>query len=294
MCGIPAHHLEQYTEKLREQFDVTIAAIPEPGTERRIFTLRSVDHEAEAAINAQEAEFGADGTRVFHAPKADLPQPTVQDYLDRYTPVVIAAVLEDTAYRNACGHTDRENAQIECNAAVRRAVLQMKNTELLKPFLDMPEFRSRLHSEVFDGTYAQLHELLRPLSQDDIDDALRRWNGDIASKRAVYRHMSTHGRESGTAAWLEQEFSAEKKPFIVRPGSPESYEMPWAYVVKLELPELKEMVSLLRYSSNNLNQLTKRVHETGRFYDADLEELQQSQERLWDAAQSILAALSKL
>ena len=66
------------------------------------------------------------------------------------------------------------------------------------------------------------------------------------------------------------------------------------YVVKLELPELKELVSLLRYSSNNLNQLTKRVHETGRFYDADLEELQQSQERLWDAAQSILAALSKL
>ena len=66
------------------------------------------------------------------------------------------------------------------------------------------------------------------------------------------------------------------------------------YVIKLELPELKELVSLLRYSSNNLNQLTKRVHETGRFYDADLEELQQSQERLWDAAQSILAALSKL
>ena len=66
------------------------------------------------------------------------------------------------------------------------------------------------------------------------------------------------------------------------------------YVVKLELPELKEMVSLLRYSSNNLNQLTKRVHETGRFYDADLEELQQSQERLWDAAQSILTALANL
>lgn len=66
------------------------------------------------------------------------------------------------------------------------------------------------------------------------------------------------------------------------------------YVVKLELPELKELVSLLRYSSNNLNQLTKRVHETGRIYDADLEELQQSQERLWDAARDILAALAKL
>ena len=66
------------------------------------------------------------------------------------------------------------------------------------------------------------------------------------------------------------------------------------YVVKLELPELKEMVSLLRYSSNNLNQLTKRVHETGRIYDADLEDLLKNQERLWDAARDILAALAKL
>ena len=40
------------------------------------------------------------------------------------------------------------------------------------------------------------------------------------------------------------------------------------YVVKLELPELKELVSLMRRSSNNLNQLTRKVHETGRVYDA--------------------------
>ena len=63
------------------------------------------------------------------------------------------------------------------------------------------------------------------------------------------------------------------------------------FVVNLELPEL---VSLLRRSSNNLNQLTRRVHETGRFYDADLEELRQSHERLWDAAQSILTSLAKI
>lgn len=66
------------------------------------------------------------------------------------------------------------------------------------------------------------------------------------------------------------------------------------YVVRLELPELKEMVSLLRYSSNNLNQLTKRVHETGRIYDADLEDLRHTHERLWDAARDILSALAKL
>ena len=66
------------------------------------------------------------------------------------------------------------------------------------------------------------------------------------------------------------------------------------YVVNLELPELKELVSLLRYSSNNLNQLTRRVHESGRIYDADLEDIQQNQERLWSATQEILDKLSKL
>jgi len=66
------------------------------------------------------------------------------------------------------------------------------------------------------------------------------------------------------------------------------------YVIRLELPELKEMVSLLRRSSNNLNQLTKRVHETGRVYDADLEDIVQNQERLWQAGYDILAVLAKL
>lgn len=66
------------------------------------------------------------------------------------------------------------------------------------------------------------------------------------------------------------------------------------YVVRLELPELKELVSLLRYSSNNLNQLTRRVHESGRIYDADLEDIHRGQEQLWDAAQAILDKLSKL
>ena len=66
------------------------------------------------------------------------------------------------------------------------------------------------------------------------------------------------------------------------------------FVVNLELPELGELVSLLRRSSNNLNQLTRRVHETGRFYDADLEDLRRDYDGLWDAAQKILFSLAKL
>ena len=66
------------------------------------------------------------------------------------------------------------------------------------------------------------------------------------------------------------------------------------YAVKLELPELKELVSLMRYTSNNLNQLARRVHETGRIYDADLEDISQRQEALWDGVHRILTQLAKL
>ena len=66
------------------------------------------------------------------------------------------------------------------------------------------------------------------------------------------------------------------------------------YVVRLELPELKELVSLMRYSSNNLNQLARRAHETGRIYDADLEDISRRQEALWDGVQQVLTQLAKL
>lgn len=66
------------------------------------------------------------------------------------------------------------------------------------------------------------------------------------------------------------------------------------YVVNLDLPELKELVSLMRRSSNNLNQLTRKVHETGRIYDADMEDLSQRQEQLWEGVHTILTQLAKL
>ena len=233
MCGLPSHNLEMYVEKLRDKYDVTITEAPDFWGERRVYTMRSIDHEAETAIDAYEAEFGADGTRVFRDPAAEQPPwPTVGDHLERFRPLVITAVSEDIAYRNACGHSDRENAEIECNAAVRRAILGSKDMELIRLFSDMPEFRSRLHQEVFEGTYERLHDLLRPLSQDDIDDALRAWNGNIGSKHAVVQYMQQHGREKETAAWLAHEYGGNENNnlFIVRAGSPETAELTWSKV----------------------------------------------------------------
>ena len=58
--------------------------------------------------------------------------------------------------------------------------------------------------------------------------------------------------------------------------------------------ELRDMVSLLRRSDNNLNQIAKRVNETSRIYAADIECLLENQEKLWSAAKEILGKLANL
>ena len=170
------------------------------------------------------------------------PAPTIRELHEQYKPTVLAAVMEDVPYRNACGHSDHENAVIEGNAAIRRAVLGSGDLELIRLYSDVPEFRQRLHREVIDETYPRLHEMLRPLSQDDIDDAIRAWNGDIQSKHAVVRYMEQHGREKDTAAWLAQEYSGSdsKSLFVIRAGSPEGIELPWPKVQRRIAQLIKE------------------------------------------------------
>ena len=66
------------------------------------------------------------------------------------------------------------------------------------------------------------------------------------------------------------------------------------YILKLDLPELKEIISLMRRMSNNINQIAKRMNETGRLYGADIQEIIQNQERLWSEVRNILSRLAKI
>ena len=65
MCGFPANQLEQIVEQLRDKHDLTISAVQNGSAQRREYSMLSIDHEAEQAIDAHEAEFGADGFRAF-------------------------------------------------------------------------------------------------------------------------------------------------------------------------------------------------------------------------------------
>ena len=64
-------------------------------------------------------------------------------------------VLEDEAYRNAKMNSDRQNAQIEHDSAVRRLVTAMVRcqTELYKAYTGDADFREWLNGEMFRVTY---------------------------------------------------------------------------------------------------------------------------------------------
>ena len=237
MCGVPSHNLEMYVEKLRDKYDVTIAEAPDFRGERHIYTLRSIDHEAEAAINAYEAEFGADGTRVFRDPAAEQPpQPTVRELFDGYKLTVGNALSKDTAFVNACRNSDRQNAYLEGADAIRRIVTASDDLQLVRLYFDMPAFHNRLHQELLEELYPTLATTVTPspykVTQEDIDAALQKWNGNPQSKQAVERYMERHGREKDTALRLAQEYGAgdTSQPLQISVGNSEPVMLSWAKV----------------------------------------------------------------
>mgnify|MGYP002542335897 FL=1 len=63
-------------------------------------------------------------------------------------------------------------------------------------------------------------------------------------------------------------------------------------IVKLEVQELKEIVSLMRRTSNNVNQIARRLNENGRIYEADITDVHNRQEQLWDMLNNLITKLS--
>ena len=65
-------------------------------------------------------------------------------------------------------------------------------------------------------------------------------------------------------------------------------------VIKLDMPEIREMLKLLRRANANINQIAKHLHETGRVYDTDLEEILGYQKEIYKGQNELLTRLAKL
>ena len=63
-------------------------------------------------------------------------------------------------------------------------------------------------------------------------------------------------------------------------------------IVLLDMDELKTLVSILRRTSANVNQIAKRVNSTSRVYENDLAEIQNRLGEVWLALDDVLRKLA--
>ena len=60
------------------------------------------------------------------------------------------------------------------------------------------------------------------------------------------------------------------------------------YVIKISTDDIKENTAQLQYIGNNLNQIVKRMHQTGSLYAADVSEVKEMIKEIWLTPRSIL------
>ena len=65
-------------------------------------------------------------------------------------------------------------------------------------------------------------------------------------------------------------------------------------IIKLNMPEITQLNSLLRRYNNNLNQIAKKVNSTGTVYQNEIEEIKNNQNIIYENLNEILKKLSAL
>ncbi|MCD7744951.1 MAG: SNF2-related protein [Lachnospiraceae bacterium] len=133
---------------------------PEPDEQKA--EPKAVDTAPEKAEDTAGTEASEDAAPEFG---------TVGDSYSHYYSLVRELVLQDTAYRNACRNSDRENAMIEGNKAVRRAVFSLKDLQLYRLYFDNPKFQEHLINGILAETYPQLlAEFAKELKTEQAED----------------------------------------------------------------------------------------------------------------------------
>ena len=64
--------------------------------------------------------------------------------------------------------------------------------------------------------------------------------------------------------------------------------------IRLDLKEVRQLTVILRRCSDNLNQYAKRANETGSIYAADIEDLQNRLDEIWELSRQSLAQLATI
>ena len=162
-------------------------------------------------------------------------------------------------------------------------------------YADLPIFPMDWQYEVSAGTRKQFGILKKLMAREDVasivcaTDAGR--EGELIF-RLVYHKAGC--RKPFERLWISSMEDVAIKEGFENLRSGTEYDALYGYCIRLDLQDVKALVSLLRICSNNLNQYAKRANETGSIYHADIEDLQKRLEEIWTDMREVLVRLSSI
>ena len=89
----------------------------------------------------------------------------------------------------------------------------------------------------------------------------------------------------------------EKRASLTNEKSLSSYVRKQAikgFIINVNFSEFDNLRKNITAIGTNINQIAKRVNETSRIYDADIDCLKENQEQIWTAANQILEKLAEI
>ena len=66
------------------------------------------------------------------------------------------------------------------------------------------------------------------------------------------------------------------------------------YLLKVDLPEIRELVRLTHNLTNNVNQIAKRLNEHGSLYETEIDDIRQRLDELWALLSDVLKQMNAL
>ena len=107
----------------------------------------------------------------------------------------------------------------------------------------------------------------------------------IEEKRLIHQGFMTTETEDAVIHKKMKAFGIRKKSAFFRAMVLNGY------LLKLDLPEIREVLRLMKNLTNNVNQLARRLNEHGNIYETELYDIRQRMDALWNVMNQILTRL---
>ena len=66
------------------------------------------------------------------------------------------------------------------------------------------------------------------------------------------------------------------------------------YLLKVNLPEIRELIWLMKNLTNNVNQIARRMNENGSIYETEIDDIRKRLDELWESMNQLLSRLEVL